>query len=438
MFGLWLLFLGVFQLVLNLLILWLEFRRASCSVFLWGCLLLMFGFPHFLTSINPDGGYRLSVYAEASLFAIAFMVIYLLVRFLLDKTAGKYNLVESLDRAYLEHTKNETKMEWFFLFLLLLSFAVVVVFVKRVTGNIFDASWGGIFSAMESRYKISSLSGFLFNFTPTFNIIASGILISLLLEKHYLRALPIIAILLLGAVIVGEKARFLNFIIPVVIVVFIKNRKLTATSLLKYAVLVLGGFVCVCIMAYMRSYTISSFISNFDLKALISYVTNVFDNMGGELGLREVFYYFIENNNNFPGFNTGAGYLRVLLWWLPTGFSFGLKPPDFAVTMGSALLGYEQTAFSTHPTLFGDCYANFHWFGIILGVFWAAFVYFFEKFIYSRSNYMVRAAIASALAQMYIMMARGSVYNSIYSVFLSTVFVCMANFALCRVKWRIS
>ena len=62
---------------------------------------------------------------------------------------------------------------------------------------------------------------------------------------------------------------------------------------------------------------ISSFsFSDFNKKVLSAILTGE-----GELGLRNIFYYFIDFNNQFTGFGVGATYLRVLLFWLPGSLS---------------------------------------------------------------------------------------------------------------------
>lgn len=425
---------AVIQLLLNLYILFYEFKRASASVFLWGVLLLMFGVPHFATSFEKSMQYPSWVYVGASLFAIGLMIIYLGTMFLLEKSKGKSALIASLDYQKDRLAKKENGLEKYYVVAVIACFFVVVLFVKSVTGSIFDASWGEIFSSMTSVYQFGFNLGFAFRYTNTFNIVASGILIYYLFKKKYIMVILLSAMLLLEAIIVGEKARFLCVIIPVVIFIYIRNRKMSVKTAIKFGALVFCGLCGVILMAYTRGGTIEDLLVNFDLEGFIAYLGNALGDFEGELGLRAVFYKFIYYNNEFQGFNTGAGYVRLLLWWLPTEWSLGLKPSDFAVTMGSAWLGYQQTEFSTHPTLFGDCFANFYYFGILLGAFWAGFVFYFERFIQTRKSFLVRAGMTSALSQMYIMIARGSVYNSVYTIILSSLFLGLAYFLIYKVK----
>ena len=61
----------------------------------------------------------------------------------------------------------------------------------------------------------------------------------------------------------------------------------------------------------------------------------------------------------------------MLLVFIPTRWSLGLKPDDFAIIMGSAI-GMGPGG-STHPTLFGDCFANLGMYGVLLGIFWGIY-----------------------------------------------------------------
>ena len=75
------------------------------------------------------------------------------------------------------------------------------------------------------------------------------------------------------------------------------------------------------------------------------------------------FIIILAKNNNFPNFNQGHTYLRVLLFFIPESFSMGIKPPDFAVSMGSAYINnFSNTIYSMHPTFYGDLFANFSYF----------------------------------------------------------------------------
>lgn len=100
--------------------------------------------------------------------------------------------------------------------------------------------------------------------------------------------------------------------------------------------------------------------------------------------------------------------------YIPTKWSLGLKPTDFAIKMGAATgMGVGG---STHPTLFGDCFANLGFAGCLLGVFWALYATFFDKMIDSHDSYFVKILLFVLNAVAYCIMGRGSVYNGFWFV----------------------
>lgn len=101
----------------------------------------------------------------------------------------------------------------------------------------------------------------------------------------------------------------------------------------------------------------------------------------------------------------------MLLVYLPTRWSLGLKPPDFAISMGHAV--GMLPGGSVHPTLFGDCFANFNYFGMLMGVFWAYFVKLTDKiYIYfAKRNFLFGACVYILMCCYYVIIGRGSVYN---------------------------
>ena len=195
-----------------------------------------------------------------------------------------------------------------------------------------------------------------------------------------------------------------------------------------------AGYFIVLVLAYMRDGTLGDFISNFSFTDIWEYSLNSISSSGGEIGVRNAFYKYIENQNQFEGFNTGADYIRMMLFWLPTSWSFGIKPSDFAVTMGSAWLGYSQTAFSMHPTLYGECYANLNIFGVFLAIFWAAFSYILDRMIIKKEDYVLRCGLAVLVGLNYIMVARESAYNAFFTIMMGVIVLKVVSFCIYRVR----
>ena len=104
----------------------------------------------------------------------------------------------------------------------------------------------------------------------------------------------------------------------------------------------------------------------------------------------------------------------MLLVYLPTGLSGGIKPPDFAISMGIAA-GGDATS-SMHPTVFGDCYANLGGWGVMIGAFWAALVSVLDKLVlkFKDPYYMLMGYILCSSS--YVIIARGAVYNGFANI----------------------
>ena len=122
-----------------------------------------------------------------------------------------------------------------------------------------------------------------------------------------------------------------------------------------------------------------------------------------------IFYFFIDNNNQVEVFNKGSTYLRMLLVFVPSRLTFGIKPESFDLIMGQAI-GMAEGG-STHPTLFGDCFGNFSWFGAAMGIFWALFCNAVDYIIERRPDDFFKIMIYFMAAYAYVVMGRGSVYN---------------------------
>lgn len=178
-----------------------------------------------------------------------------------------------------------------------------------------------------------------------------------------------------------------------------------------------------------------NFYENFDFLSMGRLVLEMIVEGDGELSLRKAFYHFIEHNNQFQDFNQGHTYIRLLLIAIPTSLSFGIKPDDFAIAMGSAWINNPyNTNYSMHPTLYGDVFANFWWWGVIAAFFWALFSFFIDH-ISERRSRTVTDVLYVVFASMYIIIARGSVYNGVFNAYISCLII-MTVYVISRIRIR--
>ena len=89
--------------------------------------------------------------------------------------------------------------------------------------------------------------------------------------------------------------------------------------------------------------------------------------------------------------------------------------------MSSAYTGnIYNTNYSVHPTFFGDLFANFNFYGVLFGIFWALFFLILDKYI-CKKNPIIANCLLVTWGTCFIIMARGSVYNSIFIGIVSII-----------------
>lgn len=169
--------------------------------------------------------------------------------------------------------------------------------------------------------------------------------------------------------------------------------------------------------------TIENIISESSFSEFNDYSYGLLFSKYGEFGLRNAFYFFIDNDNNFSNFGIGRGYIRLLMLPIPSFILPGIKPNDFAMDMAFAYDPIASAAGinSMHPTLYGDCYANLGWIGIFLGAFWALITLFFDRLTRKINIQIIGISIYVAIVYAFVLIARGAIYNGIFIVFFTII-----------------
>mgnify|MGYP000980435213 CR=1 FL=1 len=405
--------LGLIQLLLMIYITIFEYQRKSPVVFLWATLLLMFGFTHLITAGISEYDYSSRIQMEASGFAILFMFFYLFLRYLKYLTNQKVRNEEIL----VLKQNHACLMDRFFLVILIISIFIRLYSYIKYAGGFLLTSWslGREYSATLDYFNVNQIFGILF-------YLSSGILLYYLIQRNKLLGLLCAVLLTFQVLITRNRVEVLPLLVSFISLLILKHRKLKIKEVLIFSFM---GFICIFLIYALRAFryygSIDNFINSFTFSSFYERTINLFRNEGGELGLRREFYYFLQNRNQFTNFGKGHTYFRMLLVFIPTKWSFGLKPPDFAISMGVAI-GMESGG-STHPTLFGDCYANLGWWGVLLGAFWALFVGFFDSVILKQKLYINKVLLFSLYAVSFVIMGRGAVYNGFVPMAYGTVFL---------------
>lgn len=397
-------FLSVIQFLCIVVIMVLEFNKKSPAVFLWATVFLMFGVMHMVSCIAGTNAYSGAVLNEASLFVIGFCAVYAFTRILLLKgrvtTAHPY-----LEDGYLTQLSRQVSRTESTFFFVVLCVAVVADIADKVIamGGLGNTSWGASREMQQSYLNISQITSVIF-------LLLSGLLLYALMRRHYTYAVMVALVILIKVVISRNRVEVIPLFACLLGYYLIKRRRITIK-------MVIFCLICACLVIYvvyaLRAYrwygTIDNFLHTVTFQNFNEQILEFFREDNGELGLRKWFYYYIDGDNQFKDFGQGHSYLRVLMTFIPTRFSLGLKPADFAQAMGSAI-GMIPGG-SMHPTLFGDAYANFGIWGIFAGAFWAGYVTLADKIMEFLRNDICVFFAYTICAYAYVVEGRGAIYN---------------------------
>lgn len=397
-------FLSVIQFLCIVAIMVLEFNKKSPAVFLWATVFLMFGVMHMVSCIAGTNAYSGAVLNEASLFVIGFCAVYALMRILLLKgriaTPHPY-----LEDGYLTQLSGQVSRAESTFFFVVLCVAVVADIADKVIamGGLGNTSWGASREMQQSYLNISQITSVIF-------LLLSGLLLYALMRRHYTYAAMVALVILLKVVISRNRVEIIPLFACLLGYYLIKRRRITIKMMI-------FCLICACLVIYvvyaLRAYrwygTIDNFLHTVTFQNFNEQILEFFREDNGELGLRKWFYYYIDGDNQFKDFGQGHSYLRVLMTFIPTRFSLGLKPADFAQAMGSAI-GMIPGG-SMHPTLFGDAYANFGIWGIFAGAFWAGYVTLADKIMEFLRNDICVFFAYTICAYAYVVEGRGAIYN---------------------------
>ena len=423
--------LGIFQLLSIIIVSIFEYNKRSVSIFLWATLLIMFGIPHFLSIMTATSGYNDVVMIKASIFVILFNILYLTTRLVIyayKLNPYSFNVIKNINieekRSLKINARRTKKIKIISSLMLLLAFLVLIYSSLTHFGSLTSASWGN-FRKISSELKLKN--PLRYANLSLFGV--AGIILVYLKEDNWKMALICSSLVVAYTLITGNRIIILPIVVSIILkYLYIDEKKINFKTIMIAGI---AGFLIIYLVYFLRLLRIYggfyNMITNNSLLDLNRKNIDMILNGDGELSLRKVFYHFIYYDNNFENFNRGHTYIRMLLVGIPTFLIPDIKPPDFAISMGSAwLMNPYNTTQSMHPTLYGDCFANLWWFGILLGIFWALFSFYIDKFIYKK-NKVVKLMLMVLFSVMFVIVGRGSVYNGFFIAFVGTIIILLIN-----------
>ena len=376
------------------------------SIFLWGTLFVMFSIPHLLMFFVGSFEYPSWVIDKVSIFVVLFCIFYMVgIKLIPWNNRPNISLLVPENKSYITT----------FVFLLFVLIFVRTLVLYRATGSLLNTSWA------ENRNVSDEV--FFMKLYAYFYYVFSSVLLLCFLYRTHLKIVVVIALLVFGVILSRNRMEILPLFISIYWFYILKENKFGGLFFIKCLLLLVCAVYSIFALLIFRYYgSIDMFLSS-DIKwgDFNEVVTNMLFEGDGELALRKVFYYFVYHDNDFGGFGEGHTYFRILLWFLPTSLSFGIKPDDFAITMGQAWIPGIAN-FSVHPTLFGDCYANFGMCGCFLGLFWGIFIGVLDSYIRKAMYNNIKGFLLLILVSSNLVtIARGSVYNGFMCLFVGVI-----------------
>lgn len=290
-------------------------------------------------------------------------------------------------------------------------------FVVGVSGSILSVTKDNVYHTMAKGSKWFLLSSYLYYST-------APIILYYIKEKKISRAIFVGSLIMIRSLLSQSRMDLVIVFVGIIGVMIFNQKKQDIKNI--FLLCIMAVFVIYAVYA-LRTFRYYYSFSSFSLSSLPEFNKHLGEFIktdNGELGLRQVFYYFIDNGNKFEGFGSGAGYKRVLMLPLPSRLAFGMKPEDMCITMGRAwrpdakgIINYTVT-----PTLFGDCYANLGFAGVFLGAFWSGIATVTE-IICNRKTEILRALLFGLIATIYVDIGRGSIYNPLCLIYYGCIFI---------------
>lgn len=419
--------LAITQFLIIAVICIIEVNKKSPAVFLWATLMIMFGVMHLLSAFTNSSEYTNQTLNAASLFVIGFCLVYMITRYVLGAFKKENNVVFSYDIIQTLNCNSKYSTLFLVLMYVIVSFMMCYNLVS-FSGGIYNTSW-------SSARDYSASLGYA-NSNQIYQIIyfsLSGLSLFLWITKKYKTSILCFILGAVVSVLTRNRILVLPILVCLILLFILKIQRLQVKHIIFAGIAGIAVIYLVYGLRVFRHYgTIAVFLRDFNAKEFFDKINLYLVTGNGELGLRNDFYFFLQNNNQFEGFGEWATYIRMLLVYIPTRYSFGLKPADFAQTMGAAV--GMVAGGSTHPTLFGDCYANAGMLGIFLGMFWAVYCSIGDKVVIKCKNPALKTLVYCLLAVTYVIIGRGSVYNSFFFVAYGMPFLWIFFIILNKMK----
>lgn len=382
---------------------------------MWATLLVMFGIMHVISYMLPYYQYA-SVLDYASMFVILFCLSYIIMRFFSKRFVRSKKTIKS----------NVIFEEERFLMIvkvtLISSVVIYAYFVIHTSGSLLLVAKENVYETMAKGSTLFLLSTYLY-------YASAPLFLYCLLKKRKKDAIIIAILIVVRSFLSSSRMDMIILFVGIIsFVIFNSNKQQMKNVVILCIIGMIAVFTVYALRTFRYYYSIAD-IGDINILEFVQLIIDFMEKDDGELGLRRVFYYFIQHDNNFEGFGTGNGYKRVLMLVIPASLTDGLKPEDMCLVMGHAWKPDFSgiISFSVTPTLFGDCYANFGFWGCLMGGIWALIGTLIDSII-NRKNEIIKIMLWSLVATVFIDIGRGSVYNPLCYIWYCGIIIAFLYF----------
>jgi len=391
------------------LCIYIEIKFLSPTIIFWIALSGIFLLPHlihclFLHTTNLD------TLIKTTIFVSLFNFLYFFAKVLIIKSIRKKRYNWIFRNIY--NFKNE-RVNHLLVLLYSIGLALWILGLLVAGFNPLSAGWADTLNVNT----VFSQIGNILIFT------SSGIILYNYLTGNTKTLIITIVLSLSCIILLRARILLIALLIPFLLLILYRNNKINIK--LKFVLLILTFTF---LLFFLQAFRWSGGINKFTLQKIPSIITTSLYNITGthgEFHLVTEFYTIVEKKNITKNFGEGRTYWRLALFWLPSPLipehlKF-VKPRDFAIDMYNLVHKTpENNRGTTHPTFYGDLFANFGWSGFFMAIFWAFVTEFFDQLF--RNNQSKFVFMLGNISTFYIIIARGAIYNGSFTMII-TLFI---------------
>jgi len=263
------------------------------------------------------------------------------------------------------------------------------------------------------------------NLAQTFTILATAIVVPAMITRQHVRAtLSVLAIAFVVALVTRSKAYALIITLPFLVYFSISRRRLVDLRYVRQLATLAVVFVAL-YLGVMFARWVGPLRELVRGQARVTVLAAVLAEPL-ESKLRPTYYAIIQDFRERPVLR-GASYTRLLL--VPLGKLFDVAVPENPIYLYYGLTATETKGVmrgSNHPTIYGDSYANFREFGLLVAVFFALALNALWRWALRHHRFLLWAVIS--LSSFGIpLVVRGSVFYGLYAIVLGLVIAVAAD-----------